>query len=51
VARAICVYRADAEFLFAEPDLRLKAGDEVVVLTHADGLKALRERFAEAAGQ
>ncbi|MCU0835519.1 MAG: TrkA family potassium uptake protein [Chromatiaceae bacterium] len=47
-ARAICVYRADSEFLFAEPDLRLKPGDEVVVLTRADGLKALHERFAEA---
>lgn len=45
--RAICVYRADTEFLFAEPDLRLKPGDEVVVLTRAEGLKALRERFAE----
>lgn len=46
-ARAIFVYRADTEFLFAEPDLRLKPGDEVVVLTRAEGLKALRERFAE----
>jgi len=45
-ARVVCVYREDSELLFAEPDLRLKPGDEVVVLTRAGGLKALRERFA-----
>ncbi|MGE5155833.1 MAG: potassium channel family protein [Bdellovibrio bacteriovorus] len=44
-ARAICVYRNGEEFLFAEPDTRLKTADEVVVLTRAGALKALRERF------
>jgi trk/ktr system potassium uptake protein len=44
-ARAICVYRAGQEFLFAEPDTRLKPDDHVVVLARAESLKALRERF------
>ena len=44
-ARAICVYRAGQEFLFAEPDTRLKPEDEVVVLARAESLKTLRERF------
>lgn len=44
-ARAICVYRNGKEFLFAEPDTRLKTDDEVVVLTRAAALKTLRERF------
>jgi trk system potassium uptake protein TrkA len=44
-ARAICVYRNGEEFLFAEPDTRLRAKDEVVVLTRAENLKGLRSRF------
>jgi trk system potassium uptake protein TrkA len=44
-ARAICIYRNEDQFLFAEPDTRLKAGDEVVVLTRAGLLRGLRERF------
>ncbi|MGA7982652.1 MAG: TrkA family potassium uptake protein [Chromatiaceae bacterium] len=44
-ARAICLYRNGADFLFAEPDTLLKPNDEVVILTRAKNLKALRERF------
>jgi trk system potassium uptake protein len=44
-ARAICVYRNGDEFLFAEADTRLKAGDEVILLTRARDLRELRERF------
>ncbi len=50
-ARAICVYRDGKEFLFAKPDLRLEAGDEVVVLVRAKLLKALRERFGASAAE
>ena len=42
--RAICIYRNDPEFLFAEPDPRL-THDDVVVLARANALKVLRERF------
>lgn len=44
-ARAICVYRDKDELLFAEVDTRLKASDEVILLTRARDLKELRERF------
>jgi len=44
-ARPICIYRSGEEFLLAEPDTRLEAGDEVVLVTHAKNLKGLRERF------
>jgi trk system potassium uptake protein TrkA len=44
-ARAICIYRNGDEFLFAETDTRLKAGDEVILLTRARELKELRTRF------
>jgi trk system potassium uptake protein TrkA len=44
-SRAICIYRNGKEFLFAEPDTRLKVDDEVVVLSRAAALKTLRERF------
>ena len=44
-ARAVCIYRNGNEFLFAEPDTRIKPGDEVVVFTRASALKVLRERF------
>jgi trk system potassium uptake protein TrkA len=45
-ARVICVYRNGDELLLAGPDTRLEVGDEVVVLTRARHLEALRERFA-----
>jgi trk system potassium uptake protein len=44
-ARTICVYRNGEDFLFAEPDTRLRPDDEVVILTRAGALKGLRERF------
>ncbi len=44
-ARAVCIYRNGNDFLFAEPDTRLKPDDEVVVFTRASALKVLRERF------
>jgi trk system potassium uptake protein TrkA len=44
-ARAICIYRNGNELNFAAPETLLTPGDEVVVLTHAEGLKELRERF------
>jgi trk system potassium uptake protein TrkA len=44
-ARAMCVYRDGEEFAFAGSETRLKEGDEVVVLTRARALHALRERF------
>lgn len=45
-ARAICVYRRGDELRFADRDMRLEIGDEVVLLTRARSLKALRQRFA-----
>ena len=44
-ARAVCIYRNGNELNFAEHDTLLTPGDEVVVLTRAEGLKELRERF------
>ena len=44
-ARAICVYRNGEDFLFAEPDTRLRVDDEVVILARGGALKTLRERF------
>ncbi len=44
-ARAIFIYRNSQDFLFADPDTRLKGDDEVAVLTRAGALKSLRERF------
>ena len=44
-ARAICIYRNGNEFNFASPGTQLTSGDEVVVLTRAEELKELRERF------
>jgi len=43
-SRAICIYRDD-KFLLAEDDTVLKAGDEVVIITHRDNLTALAERW------
>jgi trk system potassium uptake protein TrkA len=44
-ARVICLYRNGSTLIFADPDTRIRAGDEVVVLTRARELKSLRERF------
>ncbi|MCA9772147.1 MAG: TrkA family potassium uptake protein [Myxococcales bacterium] len=43
-ARVICYYR-DKEFRLAEPTTKLAKGDEVVILTHADHLAALKETY------
>ena len=43
--RVICIYR-DEKFLLPEDGDRLKAGDEVVLITHARNLTALAERWA-----
>jgi trk system potassium uptake protein TrkA len=48
--RPILVYRDDAPIL-PEPDTRLKEGDEIVLLTEADALSSLRERFADQKGR
>ena len=44
-ARPICVYRNGDDLIFAEPDTRLRRGDQVVLLTNAHTLGGLRERF------
>ena len=44
-ARAICIYRNGSELDFVSPGTQLTPGNEVVVLTRAEGLKELRERF------
>jgi trk system potassium uptake protein TrkA len=44
-ARVICLYRDGDTLAFADPDTRIHAGDEVVLLTRTRVLKALRERF------
>lgn len=43
-ARVICIYRDD-HLILPESDTRLKAGDEVVLITYRDKLKAIEERF------
>ncbi|MFB1489785.1 MULTISPECIES: TrkA family potassium uptake protein [unclassified Thiocapsa] len=45
IARAICIYRNGEELKFADPQTRLRVGDEVVLLTRARSLKTLRQRF------
>ncbi|MBN1919405.1 MAG: TrkA family potassium uptake protein [Verrucomicrobia bacterium] len=42
--RVICLYRHN-ELVFAEPESKLRDGDEVVMLTRAKHLGALRERY------
>lgn len=44
-ARIICYYR-DGRFALADRDVKLKKGDEVVVLAHRESLQALKERWA-----
>jgi trk system potassium uptake protein TrkA len=43
-ARVICYYRV-GRFALADEDDKLRAGDEVVILTHARNLEALQERW------
>lgn len=45
-ARVTHLYR-DGDLVFAEPDTQIREGDEVVVLTRRQDVKALRERLAE----
>ncbi len=46
--RAMCIYRDD-KFLLATDDVRLKAGDEVVVLTHSKNMEALEQGWGQGA--
>ena len=46
--RAVCVYRDD-EFFLPQPGSTLRAGDEVVLITHSSHLPELDERYGEAA--
>lgn len=43
-SKVICYYRSE-EFQLAREDEKLKAGDEVIVLTHSKNLPELRERW------
>jgi trk/ktr system potassium uptake protein len=43
-ARVICYYR-EGKFSLVDTDSKLRAADEVVILTHAHNLEALRERW------
>ena len=43
-SRVICIYRND-KFLVPHDDEKLKANDEVLVITHRDKLPALKERW------
>ena len=43
-SRVICVYRND-KFLVPHEDDKLKANDEILVITHRDNLAALKERW------
>jgi len=43
--RVICIYRGE-EFVLPDPDTAIERGDEVILITHADNLSALRERWS-----
>lgn len=43
--RVVCIYRKD-EFILPHEGLRLKAGDEVVLITHTKQLSQLEERWS-----
>lgn len=45
-SRVICLYRDD-ELMFAEPELTLRKGDQIVVLARMDDVDALRERWSK----
>ena len=42
--RVVCIYRGD-EFLLPDPETKLKADDEVVLITHIDSINEVVERF------
>lgn len=42
--RVVCLYR-DGKFLVPDEHTRLRADDEVVLITHRDNMKTLKERF------
>jgi len=44
-ARVVCYYR-DGRFALADGELKLRKGDEVVILTHSKNLPALQKRWA-----
>jgi len=44
-SRVIYFYR-DGEFIIADSKTKLKEGDEVIILTHSENIKTLRERWA-----
>jgi trk system potassium uptake protein TrkA len=43
-SRAVYYYRGE-EFELADPDTKLEKGDELIIVTDAEGLTALRERW------
>lgn len=45
-SRVICLYR-DGDFMLAEVDTALRAGDEAVILLHSDSLAELSERWGQ----
>jgi trk system potassium uptake protein TrkA len=45
-SRIVCVYR-DSDFIVPDEGFKLKAEDEVVVITHKDNLDALNERWVK----
>ena len=46
--RVICCYRAE-KFILPTPEDRLRAGDELVVITHSRNLPELDERWGASA--
>jgi len=44
-ARVICYYR-DEKFALADEELKIRKGDEIVILTHSKNLPTLQERWA-----
>jgi trk system potassium uptake protein len=44
MARVVCLYRGD-EFLVADPDTRLQAGDEVLIIAHRRHIEELARRW------
>jgi trk system potassium uptake protein TrkA len=48
--RVVCIYR-DGKFIAAGDDLKLKAEDEVVIVTHRKNLEALEERWGRSTNE
>ena len=46
--RVVCIYR-DNKFILPDPQTRLKAEDEVVLITHRDRLDALKQQITPSA--